>query len=156
MNDLLVYTAGVLTPAAWERNYRRKLPEIPGIKFMNPKLFPADLLFEDGGKTYRNLVMGAIKVGDELWINKCDIMLVEFEDWKETGEIQTGTSTEVGMARALRKRIVAVASTPEIRRQRHFPLAFCDTVVDTLEEAYEILRFCAAWQTHPENLQFEL
>lgn len=156
MNDLLVYTAGALN---WKKplefNYRTSLPDIEGIAWRHPKLFTSEL-YEPDSTQFRNLVIGAMKCGDEFWIKKCDIFLAVFEDFDSTGEMQTGTSTECGLARAHGKISIAVASTPDTVHRRHFPLAFCDTVVDNIEEACEILRFIASWQTHPNKFEYAI
>lgn len=155
MHDLTVYTAGVLNPAKPDLNYRATLPDIPGIAWRHPKLFTT-ALYKENTQEFRNLIIGAMKCADEFWIKKCDLFLVVFEDWDTEKELQTGTSTECGIARALGKTSIAVASNLATRNRRHFPLAFCDTVVDNIDEACEILQFLASWQTHPDNLKYAL
>jgi len=55
-DNLTVYTAGVLNPAKPDLNYRKDIPDIPGISWRHPKLFTSNL-YEPDTSEFRNLVL---------------------------------------------------------------------------------------------------
>lgn len=131
-----VYAAGSMT---WVRGgpggkWRSKLPHLPDVQWLIPRPTP--------GGTAENKFQPHVYIPHDFFnVQQCDVLLAVFEPGAT--ERQAGTCTEVGLARAWDKPIVAVCPDETAREEFHFPLWFALTVVQTIEEAIEVIRFMA-------------
>jgi len=118
--------------------WRKKLPHIENLDWVLPIASPG---LAKGRETQANYFIAA----DITCLNSCDLMLAVFEVGKWNGGTvpMHGTCTEVGIAHASGIPIIGVCPDEEAAETYKFPLKLIPTVVNSLDEAVDIIRFVA-------------
>jgi hypothetical protein len=126
--ELSVYTAGSVSDLGdTDSNWRKTLPDIKGIRWLNPALAPnkKDFCFAFPR--------------DIIQLKESDVIIAIFNKDK----VQRGTSAETGLAYALGKIVIIISDSNENDYQLRYILGFAHHRVRTLKEAIELLSFMA-------------
>lgn len=114
--------------------WRGDLPHISGVEWFFPTRPP-------NASKENNFLPSFYIIQDLVHINMCDILLFVFEEGAKVP--QHGTCTEIGIGYAKGIPTIAVCPDDMVRASFSFPLSLIPSVVSTLDEAFEIIRFAA-------------
>ena len=128
LREIGVYTAGSAKDLGnTKSNWRKTLPDIKGVRWLNPALAPE-------GKNFPFAFPR-----DIIQLQEAKVVLAIFNK----GRVQRGTASECGIAWALDKVLIIVSDSEENDNELRYILGFATAKVRSLEEALEIITFMA-------------
>ena len=129
MNNITVYLAGDLLKPAWRDEVIKYFKDREGIEFVIPMELEQSTVRDPKVYVPRDVVL----------INKADVLFVFIRD---AGHKYSGTSAEVGMAKALGKTIIVVILNEcKYTNQFNFITQIADSVCNDLQAGIGILEY---------------
>lgn len=127
-HEISVYTAGsAFDLGNVKTNWRKELPNIKGVRWLNPDLAPVKKGFCFAFPR------------DMIQLREADVLLAVFN----RGRVQRGTSAETGIAYALNKIVIIVSDSKESDHELRYILGYATIKVKNIKEAVEVLSFMA-------------
>jgi nucleoside 2-deoxyribosyltransferase len=129
MNKITVYLAGDLLKPHWRDEVMKLQDDFEGIEFVIPMELEQSSVRDPKVYVPRDIVL----------INKADVVFAFIRD---AGHKYSGTSAEIGMAKALGKTIIVVIlNEAKYTNQFNFITQIADSVCNDLNKGIEILTY---------------